>query len=142
MLGIKERQTSIFPSPAEVPPGLFERIQDKIALIERRRQKEKLILAIFLSAASAVVIIAASAAFYGRFVDSDLGKIISLVFSDGTVIARFWQDYLFYFLEILPVMPLALIFLVVLVFLGFLKLAINNFYKYRLIVKEKKYAKI
>lgn len=131
----------IFPL-VEPPQGLFKKIQDQILLREKKQQKIKLILILFLSVISAMTTLSAIFVFYRQFLDSGIDKIISLIFSDGHVIASFWQDYLYYFLEVLPVMPLVLILVAATIFLEFLKLSINNFYRYKLIIKEKNYAKI
>lgn len=131
---------SVFQS-VEPPQGLLERIQGQILLREKKRQKIKLILILFLSVISAMTTLLAIFVFYRQSLNSGIDKIISLIFSDGYIIASFWQDYLYYFLEVLPVMPLVLILIAVTIFLEFLKLSFNNFYKYKLIIKEKNYVK-
>lgn len=124
------------------PEALFELISGKISFAERTRQKRKLFLILSLLALSLAVSVFLVIIFYYQVVEVGLDKILYLIFSDGRIVIQYWQDYFLYILEVLPVIWLILVLTVVVVSLEMIRLSINNFFKYKLFLKNKFYGQI
>jgi len=75
-------------------------------------------LALFVSFAA---FLAVGAALQSVLVQSELLRILSLVFSDPKDILANWQDFSFLILESLPAVSLAIFFVAFFIFLGSLK---------------------
>jgi ABC-type multidrug transport system permease subunit len=89
------------------PSGeLKRRILRQIDLEKSRAAKEKIFwlkLSLILSAVAAVFALIV----FGRsFFDSDFWRLISLMFSDASVLGFVWQEYLISLAETLPVVAL------------------------------------
>lgn len=104
------------------PKRLLGRIMSRLDSEKKLGSSKKKVvyftLALFVSFAA---FLAVGAALQSVLVQSELLRILSLVFSDPKDILANWQDFSFLILESLPAVSLAIFFVAFFIFLGSLK---------------------
>jgi hypothetical protein len=111
----------------EPPIGLFEKVMDRISK-ERRILIIKRRIIVF-----SIVFVGSLFAFFPtlkmvsvELSSSGFNQFFSLIFSDFTVVMRYWQSFTLTLLETLPVISLVLFLTILLVFLESLKSLVKN----------------
>lgn len=102
---------------AEPGPGLGSRILAAIAREFDRRVERERRAAYIGMALSAAVASVAGAGYGGELVRSDFWSIVSLVFSDASSIASYWDSFIYSLAETFPAAAVAAFVLPVFVFL-------------------------
>jgi hypothetical protein len=123
----RRREDSSIADGAETatpPVYLYGRIINRIRMEKKYRAARK--RAAYFSFAFLASIIASLTTFFileGALVQSEVFKLLSLIFSDPVTTAANWQDFGSFFLESLPVVYLAIFFASVFAFLESLRYA-------------------
>jgi len=127
----REREDEFFDyyiEPATPPPCLFGRIVSRIRTEKKiAASRKKAAYFTFAFAGSIAAFIGAAFALEGALIESELLKLLSVIFSDpGTAIAN-WQDFSFFFLELLPVAYIVLFLTSLFALLESLKYVVKYF---------------
>lgn len=69
--------------------------------------------------------------FGGAFVQSEFWSILTLFFSDFSIVTSYWNEFSLLLLETIPVIPLLLIFIPTFIFLLFLGMSAGMIQKHR-----------
>ncbi len=108
------------------PKQLFERIITRLKMEKKLAvSRRRMLYFVFILAGTFAGFIVTCAALQNILVQSELLKILSLVFSDPKVVLANWQDFGLFVLESLPAISLAIFFVALFVLLGSLKYAVK-----------------
>lgn len=102
----------------EPPKGLFEKImfrirKEKKLLTIRRR----IVLFSSIMVISIIAFVPAFKAVQKDIIDSGFWQFFSLLFSDFSIVAVYWQNFAMSLLETIPALSLAILFLVIFAFM-------------------------
>lgn len=111
----------------EPPSGLFERIVNRIHKEQRLLtiRRRIAIFSVGLSGSS-VVFIPVFKMLSAELAESGFIQFLSLLFSDFSIVARYWQSFVLTLLETLPAISLIVFLTIIFVFLESLKFLIKN----------------
>ncbi len=107
------------------PAGLESRIIQKISLLRGKSVRKKLILDYLGLAFSLAGFVYATLIFRSDLLHSSFLSLVSLLFSDISIVLAHWQDFVFSLLETFPVLSAVYLLVPVIFFLMFLKLFFN-----------------
>lgn len=113
---------SFFQDMEVVTPkeGLEKEIFQAVLAVRDRRLKQRLQVASLGIAFSLGTLLYAGFALGKTLLESDFWSIVALIFSDVTVAAQYWNDFLFSLLETFPTLSVVAVLLPVFIFLLFL----------------------
>jgi len=105
--------------------GLKTSIFSKIRALEMRKTINKVVLSSFFSLVSITSIVFFVINIINDASKSGLSQYLSLIFTDGKIIATYWQTYILSVVESLPIIPIAIVVASISVFVW----SLNNFLK-------------
>ena len=108
--------------PPEHSPLLLTKILRRIKDVKQRRAQQRCITYLVFTLLSIIGFAPALQYFRTELLDSGLPQLLSLLFSDPTIMLTYWQEFTFSILELLPVAGLTAILGSLFVFLGTLRL--------------------
>jgi|GEM_PF-1247423 hypothetical protein len=103
---------------ANPPDGLFDKIMARIQLERRVSLRWRLALFCFVMISSVVAIIPAVKMIGADIAQSGLIPLLSLMFSDFTMVVSLWKDFLISIAEVFPFTGVAVFFAASFVFFG------------------------
>ncbi len=129
------KTSQIFKNISELEPSIVleKAVLSRISLERNRSLRRKLILSYAGVFGSLIALVAAGLTFGQNILHSDFWNMVSLSFSDMSVVLQNWQEFLFSLLETFPtagtIMILVPVFTLLLSFSEYLDLH-NNKHKY------------
>jgi len=109
------------------PKGLFEKILKRIHKEERLLVLRKVIIFSFILLGSLAGFAPSLKMLISDLDNSRFINFFSLIFSDFSTVATYWQNFAMILLETLPVLSLALFLSILLIFLQSTKSLLKNF---------------
>ena len=112
----------------ELPPDLYERVVGAIDHVKAKKVKRVLLISRLGMIASVIVLVPAVVYLYSSFFQTGFIQSFSLLFHDGALATRYWQDFSASLLETLPITSFVFFFSALFAFLISLRLSIVSLY--------------
>jgi len=103
----------------DLPIDLEGKILRRIEAIEATRLRRALLITRIGRIVSLIAIVSAGSIFAQTIITSDFWQLVSLLFSDASVVTQYWSAFLLSLLETLPALQISLILMPLLSFLLF-----------------------
>jgi len=96
---------------------LKKSIIGKIKVLEMRKTLKKVVLSSFISLVSITSVVIFVINIINDASKSGLSQYLSLIFSDGKLIATYWQTYVMSVVESLPIIPIVIVVVSISIFI-------------------------